>query len=369
MTVPHISRHTPAHLPAHFVRTPYPFSVKKEFPKLQNRPRSRGISERPLSSDTDGFIRLDSGYGEDMETREYDDRKGKHVLGLMASEGEYDLRSRLERNQDEQGLIRSRAGSGCERGESTVWLSLERRSWRRNANTAPQPRQLVKVVVPSSLTTTSPDPEKKKFPNNDTVDFDDAFLAQRLRIAHAELAGNVFRRTFSARRLRYIGIGSANCWSGSHSTTSSTTNTSGLLAIGAGTDIEASPFTESSLMKLYRDPASGKARYTWVHWARRVSSSNSRQRSAVSQNEEGMVPDSLSTVQFVHTVSVPRVLCALALILLLSVAAALLWVFLGPGGTGWRTAVEGQRSERVGAGMAVGILVLLLEGVGFGAWV
>lgn len=357
----------PAHLPAHFVRTPYPFSAKKEFPKPQNRPRSHGLSERPLSSDTEGFIRLDSGYGEDMENREYDDRKGKHVLGLMASEGEYDLRSRLERNQDEQGIIRSRAGSGRERGESTVWLSLERRSRRRTANTAPQPRQLVKLVVPSSLTTSSPDPEKKKHPKNGTVDFDDAFLARRLRAAHAELAGNIFRRTFSARTLRYIGIGNVKCWSGHSPSTSPTTITSGLLAIGAGTDMESSPFTENSLMKLYRTPASGKARYTWVHWARRVSSVNCQH--AAGSQDDTTVSERLATVQFVHTISVPRILCALSLMLLLSIAAALLWVFLGPGGTGWRTAMERQRSDRVGGGMGVGILVLLLEGVGFGAWV
>ena len=362
-------RDRPAHLPAHFVRTPYPFSTKKEFPKPKNRPRAHGASDRPYSGETDGFIRLDSGYGEDLEKKEYDDRKGKHVLGLMPSEGEYDLRSRLERNEDAQGIIRSRAGSGREGGESAVWLSLERRPWGKSRH-AQQPRKLVKVTVPSSLTTSSPDPEKKKG-SSDTVDFDDAFLAERMRAGHRELAGNWFKRTFSARTLRHISLGQVNTWSGAQPQAPNSA-TSGLLAAGAGLDIEAdarSPFTENSLLKLYGTPKSGKARYTWVHWVRRVTASNTSQMPGRRDGVDPSLPDSLTTIQFIHTLSVPRILSALSLMLALSIAAALLWIFLGPGGTGWRTAVDRQRSERVGSGMGVGVLVLLVEGVGFGGWV
>jgi len=350
-------RERPLHLPAHFVRTPYPFSAKKEFPKPKSRPRGDAGLESPYSGDLDGFIRLDSGYGEEFESKEVDDTKGKHVLVLMTSEGDYDLRSRLERNEDAQGIIRSRVGSGLGGTESAIWLSLERRSWRK-AHHVHQGRNLVKITIPTNLATSS-DPEQKKG-SDEPIDCDDNFLAERLRVGHRSLAGNWFRRTFSARKLRHISLGQVSTWSGRPSQSSAYASP-GLLAVGAGIDMEAdlrSPFTKEGIMKLYRTPSSGKARYTWVHWARRVDTTRSSD-----------VPDSLTSVQFVHTLSVSRILSALTLMLVLSIAAALLWVFFGPGGTGWRTTVDRQRSDRVGSGMAVGIMVLLCEGLGFGTWI
>jgi hypothetical protein len=350
----------PAHLPAHFVRTPYPISAKKEFPKPKSRPRADAVMEDPYRGDMGGFVRLDSGFGKSVEGNQYDDTKGRHVLGLKPSQGEYDLRSRLERNKDAQGVVRSRAGSGLGSTESAVWLSLERRLWRKSSHVQ-HARKVVKVTIPTSLTTSS-DPEQKKG-SDAPVDFDDNFLAERLRAGHRSLVGNWAQRSLSARKLRHISLGQVSTWSGTL-LQSSRYPSSGLLAVGAGIDVEAdlkSPFTEESILKLYRTPSSGKARYTWVHWARRVALSNTTRSSDI--------PDSLTTVQFVHTLSLSRVLSALALMMLLSVAAAMLWIFLGPGGTGWRTAVDRQRSDRVGSGMAVGIFVLLCEGLGFGSWV
>jgi hypothetical protein len=69
-------RNRPAYLPPHFIRTPFPFTAKKEFPKPKTRPR-------PHNGAPDGFERLDSGYSDDPK-REFDDTKGKHVLELMA---------------------------------------------------------------------------------------------------------------------------------------------------------------------------------------------------------------------------------------------------------------------------------------------
>lgn len=278
----------------------------------------------------------------------------------MPSDGEYDLRSRLERNEEAQGIFRSRAGSGLGGTESSVWLSLERRSWQKS-NRTQQARNLVKVTIPSSLTTNS-DCERKKG-STKPVDFDDQFFAERLRTGHRSLAGNWFSRSFSARKLRHISLGQVNTWSGS-STQSPHHPSSGLLTIGAGIDVEAdlrSHSTEEGIMKLYRNPSSGKARYTWVHWARRVALSNTARSSNV--------PESLTTVQFVHSLSVTRILAALTLMLIFGVAEAMMWIFLGPGGTRWRTAVGRQRDDRVGSGMAVGILVLLCEGLGFGTWI
>jgi hypothetical protein len=54
--------------------------------------------------------------------------------------------------------------------------------------------------------------------------------------------------------------------------------------------------------------------------------------------------------------------------LALSVLAAMLWIFLGV--SAWANMSETRgRAERVGSGMAIGGLVLAVEGVMFGAWV
>lgn len=156
-------------------------------------------------------------------------------------------------------------------------------------------------------------------------------------------------------------------------------------------------------MKLFQSPPSGQARYTWVHWARRVAASNNgsisspicshpptrgshrrarsldspaifAEKSAFSSYSDdepvsAPSPDSITTIQFVHSLSTFRVLLALIMMLALSMLAAVLWVFLGKAKTGSTQDVNSQRSDRVGPAMAIGILVFLIESSGFGAWV
>lgn len=379
----------PAHLPGHFIKTPYPFTAKKEFPKPKQRPRQSELT------------RLDSGH-DGQAHQHFDANKGKHVLGLPTSGGDVDLRSRLERNEDAQGVIRSRAGSGIESQESVIWLSLQRRGPMRTNGTWMH-RRLVRIDVPSSLTVSSPDHMGKRGRPKGDVEFDDKIFAERLRAGHRQLAGNWFSRAFGARKLRYIQLSRTSVWSGIVMQDSGV-EVSGLLAVNDGIDgsDSRSPFTEDGLMKLYCSPKAGQARYTWVHWARRVATSNqapyfppasehpatrsSRRRvrsldspcrhgekSSFSPfSDDGAVgspTDTMTTIQFVHSLSIRRILAALTLMLALIIVAALLWVFLGTRGSGWRTDQRLQRSDRVGPAMAIGILLLLLEGLGFGAWV
>jgi hypothetical protein len=151
-------------------------------------------------------------------------------------------------------------------------------------------RRVEKIVIPASLTVSSCDatgkPGKKTKQRDTgptTTDFDDAYLAQQLRSSYRSLAGSWFLRTLSARKLSYIQLGQIDVWSGSSLSISSSEfgskgcRTARLLSRTAGFDIsdERRPFTEHNLMDLYRHPDTGKARYTWVHWARRVAASNS----------------------------------------------------------------------------------------------
>jgi len=382
----------PAHLAGHFIKTPYPFSARKEFPKPEQRPRYGELT------------RLDSGY-DDVAHRHFDAKKGKHVLGLPTSGSEMDLRSRQERNEDAQGVFRTRAECGIEGQGSVVWLSLQRQASLGTKRTSMH-RKLVGVDVPSNLTVSSPYSTGKKGKPTGDVEFDDHVFAQRLRAGYRQLAGNWFVRTFSAQKLRYIQLGQASMWSGA-AAQHSTYVVSGLLAVGDGLDGSShsrSPFTEDGLLQLYRAPRTGQARYTWVHWARRVAASNQAtplspssqpsttrlcrrrtgsrdsptqcgEKSAFSlySNDDAATPhaqvDTITTIQFVHSLSTHRVLVALLLMLVLGVGVPVLWILFGPPGTDGR--VEGKllRSDRVGPAMAVGILTLLVEGLGFGAWI
>jgi hypothetical protein len=345
-------------LPSHFVKTPYPFTAKKEFPKPTTRPRQHNMRSR-----------LDSGYAEDS-ANEYDDRKGKHVLGLVPSDGSYDLRSRLERNEDAQGLIS--ASSPLPPATSTLWLSLSKRSTTS--------RHLARIDIPRSLTTLAHD---------HPIDFDDTYLASRLRAAHTELAGSRFKRAFSARSLSHIQLAHLNTWSAESLAPPSPTR---LLAARAGTDaspVAADLFTEDALMTLYRAPRNGKARYTWVHWAQRVAQSHLREACPQTQTQkqsQTRLPrrlnektsstssstvspsDVLTTVQFVHTLRTTRIALAVCLILCISAAACLAWVFLGTAVGGGGGGVEG-RGARVLGGVAVGALVLAMQGCVFAVWV
>ncbi|KAJ4992566.1 hypothetical protein SVAN01_01949 [Stagonosporopsis vannaccii] len=360
-------------LPSHFVKTPYPFTAKKEFPKPATRPRHHNPDGR-LDSGYGG----DSSYGGEGSAMEYPDNKGKHVLGLVPSEAEYDLRSRLDRNAEAQGVFRttdSHEDLYCR--ESVLYLGLQKHHKASN-------RERAKIVIPSDFSTTSPD-------RRQNIDFDDEYFAGRLRSAHHELAGSWAKRLLSARKLRYIRLCHTSAWSDSFSLPAQHEGTvSGLLAAGAGTSTEEATFTEDKLLRLFRHPKTGKARYTWVHWARRVAmshaSSQSRPQTSASghqtsceesvEGKEGSVvhhpvpisADTITTVQFVHTLSTLRISIALTLILATSALAVLLWIFLGVG-SGWMGDFNLQRANRVGSGMAVGVLVLLLELLGFGAWV
>jgi hypothetical protein len=366
-------RDPPPNLPSYFIRTPYPFSAKKEFPKPKSRPRQR--------QGTDSADRLDSGYDDDDESQhEYSDKKGKHVLGLLPSEGQYDLRSRLERNEEAQGIIRTRSTSLRESEESIIWLSLQRKSYRPGAEKH-HVQKLVKITVPNSLMVSKPTDNRKEKSNMVNLDFDDKYFAEQLRTSYRTLSGTWFQRTLSARKLSAIRLGQTNTWSGTSRI--STQPASGLLATGTGINTDPdtkSPFTENGLMALYHHPASGNASYTWVHWAQRVASSNAarpqhrRQARSLENNlaifsqHDTELPDMITTLEFVHSLSTRRILTVLMLILAFSVAASVVWVVLGPAGTGIRVDEYRQRSDRVGSGMAIGILMLLVESVGVGAW-
>ena len=403
-------RDRPPHLPAHFIKTPYPFSAKKEFPKPKSRPRRRGLSDSFKGWSEEEYKRLDSAYGGEAEKEDekerYDDAKGKYVLGLVdgSAAADVDMRSRMQRNESAQGVIRSPVGSVSEGDEDgVVWVGVSRETWWRGARAGSG--KLVKIVIPQNFTLKityrshgfgpGDSNEKDRKPSRwihrignrkqaAQIDFDDAFFAHELRKSYFTLSGSFISRTFSASTLSHIRLSQYALWSGTTATTPPTHHPlQGLLATSQGHALahnEATPFNEEALLVLFRKPMSGFRRYSWVSWARKLSSSSSSSSCVTSDAPQRVcgcctcqhrstqtLQTTIPTIEFVATPSVQRILGVLALVICMTIAATLLWVFLGPPGGGGDE--QDERRRRVGSGVAVGVLGVLVQGAALGAWV
>ncbi|KAL9021146.1 MAG: hypothetical protein Q9185_001685 [Variospora sp. 1 TL-2023] len=133
-------------------------------------------------------------------------------------------------------------------------------------------------------------------------------------------------------------------------------------------------FTEERMMDLWHAPGKGRKKFEWVEWVRRLP----RYSEGLDSEEENIA------LELVEGWGVGRVAFAVLVIVLLSMLATLLWVLVGINGsmmlqneamvglpmelrlksTGFRGA-----GMRVGTGLALGLLVLLLGWTGVGAWI
>jgi hypothetical protein len=225
-------------------------------------------------------------------------------------------------------------------------------------------------------------------------DFDDAELFRQLRRHYQDLLGPW--RHFSARSLTMICVsGDASKQADSGYGWLLTPRSPRTLAHKGLNDT----FSEEKLLRFFHDPsAAGKSRYAWVSWAHRLSDApaistplplSSEPPSAVqdSARTPASAVTASSTVNnrfsmirraeqheglaFVVSWSVRRILVALALVLTLSLAATLLWVFLGKNshGDGGNQAGFVGAGDRVVAGVVMGICVLLIGIFGVGGWI
>jgi hypothetical protein len=139
-------------------------------------------------------------------------------------------------------------------------------------------------------------------------------------------------------------------------------------------------------MKYYHCPRLGKAKYGWVHWAHRLASSagpspllqspapNTVSDSPNTREREGQREELKDVerkicaggLEFVEGLCVWRIVIAMIVVVLVSIAAALLWVFLGLSvlPVGYNGA-----GARVGEGAVFGGFVLLVGGVIVGGWI
>jgi len=296
----------------------------------------------------------------------------------------------------------SNATSPSQPHESQLVLSILRHGRQKHST-----RNITTLTIPADLKITqvntkvgSPITKEKHFA---TLDFDDAYFFQQLRQNYAKLAGPF--RLLSARRLHRIQV---HHFTHSHETkmpfqdfppaNSSTPlqycqshhstcpvplpRSPRLLATQGLTD----SFSTSELMKHYHCPRLGKAKYGWVHWAHRLASAagpspllqspapNPLSESPGTREREGQREELKDVerevcaggLEFVEGLCVWRIVVAMMIVVLLAIAAALLWVFLGLSvqPIGYKGA-----GGRVGEGAVFGGFVLLVGGAIVGGWI
>ena len=230
--------------------------------------------------------------------------------------------------------------------------------------------------------------------------FDDQELFLQLHKSYKELAGP-FLRLFSARSLSRIAVsGTATRAADAGYGWLLSPRSPRLIAFRGLSDT----FSEEKILHLYRKPREGKNRFAFVHWARRLAAAPETQQAqtpnsapetpASPEQHDGTAwyksettqsaggprsPNSLVTraeqpegLEFVVSWSVRRIALALLLVIILAVAASLLWVFLGKQTTpSWPVAGTGgfrSAGDRVGTGVLIGVMVLLVGLTGFGGW-
>lgn len=233
-----------------------------------------------------------------------------------------------------------------------------------------------------------------------TLDFDDMEFFQQLRHQYNHLLGPY--RWISARSLSAITVsGTASQAADAGYGWLHGPRSPRFLAAKGLSDT----FSEEKLLHHFRNPKKGKSRFAWVCWAHRLATAPvSSAPPSVAPQTPGLVGSPFSArtanrtsmirraeqhegLEFVVSWSWKRILVALTAVILCSIAAALLWIFLGThsraageasGGGSGGGGLSGSGSEgagfkdagdRVGTGVVVGICVLLVGVAGMGGWI
>jgi hypothetical protein len=214
-----------------------------------------------------------------------------------------------------------------------------------------------------------------------SIEFDDKEFFQQLRKAYASLSGPW--RFFSARSLKRVVVsGAASRAADSNYGWLHSPRSPRELAYKGLQDT----FGEDKILAHYHRPAMGKSRYAFVHWAHRLAAAESRQLFSGRIDADGDLIHKIEQpegLEFVLCWSILRLSLALVLVLVASVAAVLLWILLGqsrtfmnsdsfsPEGTTTMIHDGGFRGagDRVGAGVVMGICVLLIGLSSMAGWI
>ena len=257
-----------------------------------------------------------------------------------------------------QSLPSGQAPTGLARPKTVLTLVLY-----SHGNRAPR---IKKIVIPDSQEHTLVDSDEKRPEYRATlkIDFDDERLFKLIRAQFAGMRG-YFRTIASARSVNSLKL-------------ESFTTLSQLAARHEGpvyrwtlTD-QVGTFAEQQLFNLYKNPRLGKGKHYWTDWIKFGSSK--------STDDSSQVEDEKLALEVTESWCFPKIASVVAAILILSLVVTLLWTFrgsdvtiesvIGDKGSFKEAELElrGRKGDRLGAGAALGLLVLLFGWTGLGGW-
>lgn len=206
------------------------------------------------------------------------------------------------------------------------------------------------------------------------VNFDDEKLAKLIQKSYAGMRG-IFRSTFSARNVQDVKIFFYHTTSDLIDRIDSTSTNPFIFPANRN-------FGEAQLLALYRKPRLGRRKQAWVDWIANLPENSTRQ----TPGKQWLA------FQLVEGWCIWKIASSLLTVLAVSVAATLLWIFLGVGVVLSSslphmdaTIVPGVSTEvpnsfnsqagfrgaggRVQSGVLLGTFILLLGWTGTGAWI
>ncbi|EME80843.1 uncharacterized protein MYCFIDRAFT_197731 [Pseudocercospora fijiensis CIRAD86] len=249
------------------------------------------------------------------------------------------------------------------------FLILSIRRGYRNGSTRTTGLRIPSEKAQASESTYSVPGAQEKASN---VAFDDQNFFNELRAAYASLAGPF--RFFSARKLTRIAL-KGPATKAADAQYGWIPSSPGLRPASwkgsAGLSVEKA-------YTYYQRPALGKGRVPYVKWARELAAAGNLDKPPQHMEKQDLTrletdSEPSEGLEFVVGWSISRILFALLLVLLLAVAATLLWIFLGrntavsspaPANAGFRDA-----GDRVGTGVLIGVLVLFIGMTGISGWI
>ena len=232
-----------------------------------------------------------------------------------------------------------------------------------NGNRAPR---IKKIVIPDSQEFALVDSDKKgpQYEAAFTFDFDDENLFKLFRTQYAGMRG--YLRTAASAR-------SANSLKLVPYTALSQLAARHTAPVFQWTLMDQNgSFAEQKLLDLYNRPSLGRGKHEWTDWIKSHPSN--------SENESSQDNGEKLALEITEGWCSSKIVFAIAAVLALSLAATLLWTLSGHKITlesvigvkgGFKESeieLEGKAGDRLGAGVALGLLVLLFGWTGIGGW-
>ena len=227
-----------------------------------------------------------------------------------------------------------------------------------------------KVVVPrckkSVLDKNGTEMEKDGVNVMPISEFDDEKLFNLVRAEYSRMRGS-FRKLISARSLQSVSLvsyGHLSQLSARHETP----------VHKRSFRVVNGVFAETHMLGLYREPRNGRGHRQWVEWVGRLPGNAG----------EDFPKSEKTALEFIEGWCVGKIATAVVCVITASLAATLLWIFLGVGGqtvrygdVAWSGApgIDKQQTRyrgavgRVETGIALGVLVMMFGWTGIGAWI